>query len=216
MLMTERTVNNKNEPIIMSPRSKEDFEKMRETSKKKIMDTAFELFAERGYYQTSIAEVAAKAQVSKGLIYNYFESKEALLLALVQKSFDKIVDYFPYLSESSHVDAAALLDRYIRDIIKLLAADKGFWRLVYALILQKEVAPLIAPLLQEFTESYMPMLYGAFEELGYKYPAAMANLFGVHFDGIALGYIAAGGLGDEDEIIQTLIDLYIPKEKRKS
>jgi TetR/AcrR family transcriptional repressor of nem operon len=45
----------------------------------KILDAAWELFWQHGYAATSIADIAKKARLPKGSIYNYFPSKDALL-----------------------------------------------------------------------------------------------------------------------------------------
>jgi AcrR family transcriptional regulator len=45
----------------------------------KILDAAWELFWQQGYAATSIAEIAKRARLPKGSIYNYFSSKDALL-----------------------------------------------------------------------------------------------------------------------------------------
>ncbi|MCB0506551.1 MAG: helix-turn-helix transcriptional regulator, partial [Cyclobacteriaceae bacterium] len=67
----------------MSPRTPEQNEQIRAESKHRIMEAAFELIAKSGYESTSISMIAKKAGVSKGLLYNYFESKEDLVKALV-------------------------------------------------------------------------------------------------------------------------------------
>ncbi len=64
----------------MSPRTQEQFEEMRESRRQQIMDAALELFAQEGYSHCSISQLAGHAGISKGLMYNYFESKEALLV----------------------------------------------------------------------------------------------------------------------------------------
>ena len=46
-----------------------------------IIESAFELFWANGYHATSIADIAQRCRLPKGSIYNYFTSKEALLLA---------------------------------------------------------------------------------------------------------------------------------------
>lgn len=46
----------------------------------RIVDAAWELFWLQGYHATSVADIAQLAGLPKGSIYNYFESKEALLL----------------------------------------------------------------------------------------------------------------------------------------
>ncbi|WP_245866039.1 TetR/AcrR family transcriptional regulator [Rhodococcoides kyotonense] len=47
-------------------------------SKEQILDTAEELFAERGYYETSLKDVAVRCQYSVGSIYSFFENKDKL------------------------------------------------------------------------------------------------------------------------------------------
>jgi TetR/AcrR family transcriptional regulator, repressor of fatR-cypB operon len=44
-----------------------------------LMDAALHSFVERGFYGTSIPEIAARADVAAGTIYHYFDSKEALV-----------------------------------------------------------------------------------------------------------------------------------------
>ncbi|MDR1653742.1 MAG: TetR/AcrR family transcriptional regulator, partial [Prevotellaceae bacterium] len=61
------------------PRTKEQYEKIRNEKRQLIKQTALSLFADKGYDATSISEIAKKAGISKGLMYNYFTSKEELL-----------------------------------------------------------------------------------------------------------------------------------------
>ena len=53
------------------------------------MDAAFKLIAKNGYEATSIAMISKSAGVSKGLLYNYFTSKEELVKALVMGAMDE-------------------------------------------------------------------------------------------------------------------------------
>ena len=69
----------------MSPRTKQQFEVLREASIQKILDASLELFGTVGYQSTSMSQIAEKAGVSKGLIYNYFESKEDLLKSMIDR-----------------------------------------------------------------------------------------------------------------------------------
>ena len=68
----------------MSPRTKEQFAEMREQKSQLISEKALELFAEHGYEATSISMIAKEAGVSKGLIYNYFSSKEEILKEIIE------------------------------------------------------------------------------------------------------------------------------------
>lgn len=49
-----------------------------------LMRAALEVFVERGFAATRLDEVAQRAGVSKGTVYLYFESKEALFKAAVE------------------------------------------------------------------------------------------------------------------------------------
>lgn len=51
-----------------------------------LLDAALALFVEKGYSATRVEEVAARAGVSKGTLFLYFESKEELLKAVVHEN----------------------------------------------------------------------------------------------------------------------------------
>lgn len=51
-----------------------------------MIEVAEEVFAERGYSAASMDEIAERVGVSKPMLYEYFDSKEGLLLACIQQS----------------------------------------------------------------------------------------------------------------------------------
>ncbi len=53
-----------------------------EIRKKKIIDVATEIFAQRGFKETTISEIAKKAKISEASIYEYFSTKEGLLFSI--------------------------------------------------------------------------------------------------------------------------------------
>jgi AcrR family transcriptional regulator len=53
-----------------------------ERTREHILNTALALFAERGYQQTSMRDIAASAECSLGLAYRYFTRKDEMVLAL--------------------------------------------------------------------------------------------------------------------------------------
>ncbi len=54
-----------------------------------LLDAAMELFAERGYGATSIADICARAGLTKGGFYSNFANKDALFLALLDRSWEQ-------------------------------------------------------------------------------------------------------------------------------
>src|SRR3954452_16619624 len=53
-----------------------------------LLAAAMEIFAERGYRDASVDEIAARAGYSKGAIYFHFSGKEALFFALLEERVD--------------------------------------------------------------------------------------------------------------------------------
>ena len=78
----------------MSPRNKIQNEAIRRASIDRIMDACLELFSRQGFAATSVNQIAKEAGVSKGLIYNYFESKEALIKEIVLDGMNKFLEIF--------------------------------------------------------------------------------------------------------------------------
>jgi AcrR family transcriptional regulator len=56
-----------------------------EATRTAILEEATQLFAERGYQATSLEDVAAAAQVTRGAVYHHFSGKQALLEALLEQ-----------------------------------------------------------------------------------------------------------------------------------
>ena len=57
----------------------------------RILDAALKVFATRGFYNAKVSEVAREAGVADGTIYLYFESKDALLIALFEDRLQRII-----------------------------------------------------------------------------------------------------------------------------
>ncbi len=66
---------------------------MREPNKhQKIMQAAVKVFAEKGFFNSRISEIAKEANVADGTIYLYFKNKDDILISLFEKEFGKFVE----------------------------------------------------------------------------------------------------------------------------
>ncbi len=63
-----------------------------EQRKRELLEIAYRMFLERGYENTSIDEIIARAGIAKGTYYYYFESKEATLEAVIDMMINKEVE----------------------------------------------------------------------------------------------------------------------------
>ncbi len=68
-----------------SPRSREHAEMQRQ----RILAAAEQSFVEFGFHAASMACIAEKAEVSQGLAYRYFENKNAIILAIIERQIEE-------------------------------------------------------------------------------------------------------------------------------
>jgi len=60
--------------------------------RRQILECALSAFAERGYHATSIADVCGRAGIGRATLYQYFEDKRALLVALAEDIAARVVE----------------------------------------------------------------------------------------------------------------------------
>ena len=80
---------------------------IRQEKKDLILRTALIVFAQEGYHASSVNKIADKANISKGLIYNYFESKEDLLRNIITNIMDRYMEKYPPIDSipnDSHIE----------------------------------------------------------------------------------------------------------------
>ena len=83
----------------MSRKTKEEAEKTRA----RILASALSLFVKKGYEKTTFTDIAARLKMTKGAVYWHFETKEDLLVALVEEIRDSEY-YIPQLSFVAELD----------------------------------------------------------------------------------------------------------------
>jgi len=66
---------------------------MKEENKhQKIIRAAVKVFAEKGFYNSRVSEIAKEANVADGTIYLYFKNKDDILISLFEEEFGQIVE----------------------------------------------------------------------------------------------------------------------------
>jgi len=85
--------------------------------RQQILEAAWRCAARKGFRAMSVDEICAEARLSKGAFYGYFDSKQALLLALLADdaaALDRIVERL----ESESVQSVARLQRFVRAMLE--------------------------------------------------------------------------------------------------
>lgn len=189
------------------PKSKEQFEEIRNKSKAAIMEAALELFANNGFHNTSITQIAKKAGISKGLMYNYFNSKENLLEAVIMSAYEENSKAF--IEEMQQPDTPQEHLIHIVDMMGDMLKNKvKYFKLLTALSFQEDAHKLINSELLPKKEPLIQQFIHLFEEIGFEKAKEEAYLFGAMLDGIAIQYMTIGKDYPLHEMLEYIKDKY--------
>ncbi len=170
----------------MSPRTHEQQATIRERSRRNLLTSALELFARKGYHETTMSELAQSAGVSKGLIYHYYPGKKELLSALIEEGFSSFPEPADLLNQGdSRTVLALLLDGFL----SLTQDSVRFWRLYFSLMMQPVVFEQAAGQFQSNFREMRNLLTELFRELDYEQPDQEALFFAGAVEGILFHYM---------------------------
>ena len=189
----------------MAPKTEEQLNRIREEKKSKILDTALKLFAYNGFDRTTISKIAKDAEVSKGLIYNYFESKEEILKGIINQAETESDNIMNEMKEDDpKQNIRVLFEAFFRQIKK----NQEFWKLTLTLSLRANEFPYIKEMVTTRLEEYIAFLKELFNKAGIEKPSEEARILGATMDGVVLHYVLADQDYPIDDIKNGLINRY--------
>lgn len=190
----------------MSPRSKEKFEEIRVNKRRQILDAAVECFAARGYHAVSVSDLAKHAGVSKGLMYNYFCSKEELLKAIFNEIMQEMMQIFDPERKGlpARKDILEYLDRFFRH----LSSNIILWKMYMAIFSQPAVQQLLTAEILEASQEPLKMIEDYFRKQGYKKPDVEVAFISTLFSGIVVEFIADPEHYPLDQIRKRVFSFY--------
>lgn len=168
----------------MSPRTPEQNEEIREQRTQSIIDAALELFAKNGVGNTSISQIAQKADISKGLIYNYFDGKKDLLHNVIQQGMQKMpLDLPPPETEAqAHQQLELVLDQIYESAVQ----DKLFWRFYAELLFQFIRDEQLSKEFEEEFKLYINLFVTLLDHMNYPDPEINGRILAAQLDGVLL------------------------------
>lgn len=108
-----------------------------EEKKVVIEDAAKELFIKQGFHATSMRDIAKRANSSLGNLYNYYQTKEAILKSIIgkyQKTIDqKLQDVFAQSDEPLEPENLLAMGQMVKDLVN---NHHDFWLLMYIDVLE--------------------------------------------------------------------------------
>ena len=95
----------------MARKRKEDAQRTRT----RILASALSLFAKKGYEHTTFTDIADRLKMTKGAVYWHFESKEALLIALVDEMLEKFTRQTEAIMPKDELTFLAVADMMVEN-----------------------------------------------------------------------------------------------------
>ena len=132
----------------------------KEEAKSRILEAANKVFAERGYHEATMDDIAKRLGVSKGAIYLYFSSKEDLFEAMCKtapQAFKEIL-YSSFGDGANPVQSAT---QFFDKMLKLSASNPG---LSFEILSEASRNPSLKRILKQNHEEYERVLTGFLAE----------------------------------------------------
>ena len=169
------------------PRTTKQFEDMRTERRVSILEAALHVFAEEGYHSASISKVSKYAKISKGLLYNYFESKEELLKILIGSLIDDEIKMLNSFLEKSLTEESFI--HLINESVKTIKEHPKQWKLYFAMSFQDEVQEIMkdkhSPTQALFAERFIQF----FKDKSHENPLQQMQYLMTFFNGMKNSYI---------------------------
>ena len=172
------------------PRTEEQFQQMRDTTRNLILSTALELFAEQGYKGTTITDIAKKAKVSKGLLYNYFSSKQALIEKVVGILLVEIESTMKVLDTTK--DPFEKIQQLIDVVFDMMLENEKFWKLYSSFLMQPDVQEVAGKIFGNLFPEMFKEIENVFRKAKIKNAAKEAKLLGAILDGLGFHIMLMG------------------------
>jgi len=95
------------------------------------MNAAMRVFAEKGYHQTTMSDIARQAEYAVGTIYLYFKDKQSLYLALSEEKMEELVQRIKKKIDSVH-GSLAKIKALIEEEFAYFEENENFFRIYFS------------------------------------------------------------------------------------
>jgi AcrR family transcriptional regulator len=99
-------------------------------TKSRILEISEELFADKGFDNTGIDEIAKKVGIAKSVIYYHFKNKDEILQTMYQNFITELLDLKIQKTHEYLEDREKALDKAVKDSLKLLEKRKKILKII--------------------------------------------------------------------------------------
>lgn len=189
----------------MSPRTSLQNEQIKEQRRQAILEAALAVFAQRGYAASTIDVIAKEAGTSKGLVYNYFSSKQELLKAIFEDILGQTEGMWQFDEVSTPKQK---LKKLLDGTFTFFSSQQQLLKLMTQLALQDDALGELRTMIDGAQSAKFAIMEPLFKEMGIRNPTLETFTLGALLDGIALGYLALKEEYPLQEIKKSIYDKY--------
>lgn len=131
---------------------KAELEARRSLKKRRITDSCRKAFSEGGIEATSISKLCKAAKVNPKVMYDYFSSKEEIVLACTSRSFEMVSDIIVRNIINADGDFVENLDKLIEDCYSVREGIRFLYQVIVSPNYRKKVQKLVMPLHQIYDD----------------------------------------------------------------
>lgn len=176
-----------------------------------ILSAARTCFMRSGYFATKMDEIAAESGLSKGGIYFHFDSKRHIFRCLVEREYERDMEFIDGVLDSEHDITTILLGLGEHFVQEFASTDKPRFTAIIAemAIRDEEIQQMLTELQQNYIGRLAGVIERAIEEgqLRPVDPMATAILLKAIIDGIQAGMAIGGSTPNLEELLATSIEV---------
>lgn len=99
--------------------------------KQELMNAAVHLFSIKGFHQTSVQEIAHAVDISKGAFYKHYDSKESLLVSILNRYHDETLKGFSQLEIAPDLAPTETFAKKLAFELQSILSDRDFYIMVF-------------------------------------------------------------------------------------
>jgi AcrR family transcriptional regulator len=105
-------------------------EREKKSRQEEILNAARQLFSQKGYHETTLEEIAHKAEFAKGTIYNYFANKDELFFGIVDNIFETLNSIAASTMSREGLSVREKLTVYAKEIMRFAHGHADLFKIM--------------------------------------------------------------------------------------
>jgi AcrR family transcriptional regulator len=183
-----------------------------EERKEQITEAATKVFAEQGFDKARMDDIAAEAKLSKGTLYLYFKSKDAIIKHLLESLFEReFADLSSLIDDPRPASEKLMLfaEKFIGDMHKWSRLIPIMYEFLGRLFRQSIVQEAFKKYLRVYLDMVTPIIQQGIDKGEFKEADAseIAITFGALFEGTILIWVYDSDLVDLEKNLRASIKL---------